>query len=94
MKHLVLLIGYNAKGRVVYTDRLTTYQYYDGEHVWDETESILKLNLVRLIGEIYDGDGNVSQSFETRFSAETGLHIGGKTVWSDGTVTNDGLAAG
>ena len=87
MKNTALLIGYNTDGQVVYMERLTTYQFYDGEQVWDRDEAVRDLNLVRLIGELYDDDGNVYQSFETRFCAETGDFVSSKSFHRDGTIT-------
>ena len=82
----VRMIGYNSQGQVVYTDCLDTGDFYDGEHVWDRTEFILRLNLVKVIGEKFDTDGTVSETWETAFSAATGEYIGSIATDSDGTI--------
>ena len=86
----VRMIGYNSLGQVVYTDCLDTGDFYDGEHVWDRTESILRLNLVKVIGEKFDTDGTVSETWETAFSAEAGEYIGNIATDSDGTIKRRG----
>lgn len=90
MRDKVRMIGYNAKGQVVYTDSLETGDYYDSEHVWDQRESILGLNLVKVVGEKFDTEGNISETWETAFSAETGEYIGSMVIYSDGTMKRDG----
>ena len=84
------MIGYNSQGRVVYTDCLDTGDFYDGEHVWERTESILRLNLVQVIGEKFDADGNVSETWKTAFSAETRDCLGSVVTYSDGTAKRHG----
>ncbi len=44
MRDKARMIGYNARGQVVYTESLERGDYDDGEHVWDRRESILGLN--------------------------------------------------
>ena len=90
MRDKVRIIGYNAKGRVVYTDCLDTDAYCDGEHVWDRTESILCLNLVKVVGEKFDVDDNISETWETAFSAETGEYPGSIGTYSDGATKRHG----
>lgn len=83
------MIGYNARGEVVYSDCVSGGDFYDCEHVWDKTEAILSLGLVRVAGEKFDDAGNVEQSWETTFS-ETGEYVGSRTTQADGKVVRHG----
>ena len=91
MKNKVRMMGYDGEGRIVYSDSLDTGDYYDGEHVWDRSDSILALGLVRVVGEKFDADGKIFQSWETAFSGETGEYIGSIGKLDDGTVKRDGI---
>ncbi len=91
MKDVADLVGYNAKGKIVYKETISIHDYYDGEHPWDDTEQILKLGLTRFHGKLYEADGSVYQEFETAFSQETGKYIGSKATHADGTVNADGI---
>ena len=86
----VRMIGYNSQGQVVYTDCLDTDAHYDGEHVWNRTESILRLNLVKVIGEKFDTDDTVAETWETAFFAETGEYLGSIATYSNGTTKRHG----
>lgn len=85
------LVGYNAEGAVVYEETLDIGDYYDSEHVWDNTEGILELGIVRVTGILYEDDGTIMQEFTTCFSAETGLYIGSTAKHADGTIQTDGI---
>jgi|GEM_PF-3950001 len=87
------LIGYNQFDDVVFSERLSLYDYYDGEHVWDSSEGILKLAMVKMVGTLYDSTGKITQQFESAFSPETGIYVGGRATYDDGTTQCDGTYA-
>lgn len=91
MKDVAELVGYNAKGEVVYKETISIHDYYDGEHPWDDTKQIQELGLTRVHGKLYEGDGSMFQEFETAFSADTGEYIGSKATHADGTVNAEGI---
>jgi hypothetical protein len=80
------LIGYNQFDDIVYSERLSLCDYYDGEHIWDSSEGILKLRMARMVGKLYDATGKMFQEFESAYSVETGRCIGGRTKFDDGTT--------
>ena len=84
------LIGYNQFDDIVYSERLSLYEYYDGEHVWDSSNGILKLRMVKMLGKLYDPCGKIYQEFESEYCPETGRCIGGRTTFDDGTVRAHG----
>ena len=87
------LIGYNQFDDIVYSERLSLYDYYDGEHVWDSSEGVLKLAMVKMVGTLYDSAGKITQEFESAFSPETGIYVGGRATHDDGTTRSDGTYA-
>ena len=84
------LIGYNQFDDIVYSNRLSLYDYYSGEHVWDSPDGVLKLGLVKIIGTLFDDGGHITQEFESAFSTATGIYIGGRATHDDGTTRSDG----
>jgi hypothetical protein len=87
------LIGYNQFDDIVYAERLSLYDYYDGLHVWDSSEGVLKLRMVKMVGTLYDARGMITQEFETAFSPDTGVGIGSRATHEDGTTLADGVYA-
>lgn len=61
MKNAAELIGYNAKGEIVYQGTISIHDYYDGDHPWDDTKQILALGLTRVHGKLYEEDKSVFQ---------------------------------
>ncbi len=87
------LIGYNQFDDIVYSVRISLYDYYDGEHPWDSNEGVMKLKMVRMSGQLFDLHGKLIQEFETNFSPENGTNIGGWIKHEDGTEQRDGICA-
>ncbi len=88
-----ILIGFDPDGRCVYSEILDIHDYYDGEHVWDEAEQIIRLNLRRMKGYLFDSDGVLDQEFESIFDLSTGIYASGHARFADGTVRYDGPVA-
>ena len=72
LKDVAELIGYNIQDEVVYHEIVSIHDYYDGEHLWDNTKQILEIGLVRVHGKLYESDGTIFQEFETAFAEGTG----------------------
>jgi len=87
------LIGYNQFDDIVYSVRLSLYDYYDGEHPWDTTEGVLALKMVKMTGQLFDARGNMTQEFESVFSPDDGKYIGGWAKHDDGTERRDGVCS-
>lgn len=87
------LIGYNQFDDIVYSVRLSLYDYYDGEHPWDTPEGVLALRMVKMTGQLFDACGNMTQEFESLFSPDDGKYIGGWAKHDDGTERRDGVCS-
>jgi hypothetical protein len=86
VKGKAILIGYDRKGKCVYSDILELSDYYDGEHVWDRSSSVKKLGLVKLRGFLFDSKGGLDQEFENTFDLRTGTMKARHVRHADGTV--------
>jgi hypothetical protein len=84
-----VLIGYDPEGNCVYSDIIDLSDYYDGEHVWDESEPVKRLRLQKMRGFLFDDDGVLAQEFESVFDLNTGIYNTGFARFADGTVRND-----
>jgi hypothetical protein len=93
LRSVALLVGYDAKGGIVYDETLSLDEYWDEAHVWDRWDAIKELGMVRLTGRLYASDGHLLQTFENAYSPETGAYIGGKIWHDDGQVFTDGVFA-
>jgi hypothetical protein len=91
IKATAVITGYDKSGELVYSDQISLDNYYDGEHVWDFPDDIIKIGMVKMQGKIYNYDGNVEQEFETTFSEELGEYLGSEVRLDDGTINKDGI---
>src|SRR5262245_58620755 len=89
IKSTAVLIGYNPNGQCVYSDILDLSDYYDMEHVWDNSASVKRLRLQRIKGYLFDNDGNLDQEFESVFDLSTGAYKSGRARYADGTEQVD-----
>jgi hypothetical protein len=87
LKDTAVLIGTTPDGHCSYSAQMELGEYWDGEHPWDSSESIVKLRLARLQGFLFGQDGQLLQQFETHFNVETGALESGWAVHEDGTRT-------
>jgi hypothetical protein len=85
-----ILVGFDAENRCVYSESLSLFDYYEGEHVWDDDESVRRLKLRKLKGYLFDFSGILEQEFETRFDADTGEYSGEHVRFADGTTRTNG----
>lgn len=72
IKSTAILIGYDINDRCVYSDILDVSDYYDGEHVWDDSRAIKRLKLRRVKEYIFNPKGELDQESETYFDPSTG----------------------
>jgi hypothetical protein len=86
IKDVVVLVGQNPRGELVYSDSLTWHEYYDNDHIWDNPETIAKNGMTRLRGMLFDNRGNLSQEFDNKYS-KNGKLIGGWVRHKDGVIT-------
>jgi len=91
LPYVARLIGYNAAEVIVYDEEISLDDYYDGEHIWDDSESTKRLGMVKLVGKLYGDAGNIFQEFESAFSPDSGDYIGGRASHDDGQVFTDGI---
>jgi len=88
IKNKAIIIGYDKKETVVYSAIISVNKYYDGDHIWDNDDAVIRIQMARLTGLLFDDDGKMIQSFESMFDPKTGSHIGGQARHEDGTVTH------
>lgn len=88
IKDCVILIGYNPEGDCIYSDMRDIADYYDGEHVWDDSKKVIRLRLQKVKGYLFNFEGDLDQEFETIFNLETGMHESGHARFADGTIQN------
>lgn len=86
IKSKAVLIGYDQAGTCIYSDILDVSDYYDGEHIWDNSEKVKTLKLQKLRGFIFSPKGILDQEFESTFDLSTGIYKGGFARFADGTV--------
>ena len=79
LKDIVLMVGYNAKGKCVYTAFMSVHRYYDGSHPWDDDKQVKALSLRTVHGYIFGDKGELVQEFESVFSLRAGVYEKG---WS------------
>ena len=60
------------------------------EHVWDSSEGVKSVAMVKLVGKLFNDVGSVYQEFESAFSPDRGDYIGGRIAFDDGRVCTDG----
>ena len=70
-------MGYNPRGKCVYSDILELSDYYDHEHVWDRSGPIKRLKLQRVRGFLFDSKGVLFAEFESVFDLRTGKYKSG-----------------
>jgi hypothetical protein len=86
-RHLARLAAYDADGNLVLQEELPLGIYYEELHDLIDSEEFRRDHGVeRLVGELYDDDGNLFQQIENTY-AETGELRHGRIVHGDGTVT-------
>ncbi len=90
IKSTAVLIGYDSTGSCVYSEIIDIHDYYDGEHVWDDSERILQLKLHRVRGYLFNSKGVLDQEFTSIFDNKSGAYLGGHTRYADGTERRDG----
>ena len=49
LAELAILEGFDTDGNVAYEETMSIHDYYDGGHLWDDQEQVLKLGLVRVL---------------------------------------------
>lgn len=86
IKDKAILIGYDPKGKCVYSEILGFLDYYEGLHVWDYGKGIKKLRMKKLKGYLFDSNGILSQEFESNFDLRSGRFKSGYARFADGTV--------
>ena len=89
IKGKAVLIGYDPEGKCVYSDILDLPDYYDGDHVWDRGEPVMKLRLHKVVGFLFDSEGILDQEFESIFDLKTGSYKSGFARFADGSVRLD-----
>ena len=86
-RHLARLAAYDANGELVMREELPLGLYYEELHdLVDSEEFRRERGVERLVGELYDDDGNLFQQIENRYAA-TGELSHSRIRHADGTVT-------
>jgi hypothetical protein len=89
IRSTAILIGYDPKGKCVYSEALDLSDYYDSLHVWDKGENVKKMRLQRMKGYLFNSEGVLNQEFESIFDLKTGAYKTGNARFADGTVRKD-----
>jgi hypothetical protein len=89
IKSKAVIIGYDSDGKCVYSEILDLSDYYDGEHVWDKSRSVKRLQLLKVRGFLFDSKGALDQEFESVFDLSTGIYKSGFRRFADGVVHQD-----
>ena len=93
LKDVAQLRGYDAAGVEVYSATLERSDYWDGEHLWDCYAKIRAIGMVKLVGKLFDENGQLYEEFENAYSPETGQLVGSKIIRADGTKNAFGTLA-
>ena len=80
------MIGYNPKGKCIYSATMTVGKYYDGDHPWDDDKQIKSLSLRTVHGYMFGDKGQLEQEFETRFNLRSGAFENGWVRDENGKV--------
>lgn len=83
------VIGYTDAGVVVFDRTMPLLDYFEEDHEWETAAYKKKNGVVKVVGDLFDSDGIRVEHFEIKFSPQTGKYAGGRTEFSDGTVTED-----
>jgi hypothetical protein len=67
-----ILYGFGSNGLIVHSQILDIHEYYDGEQVFDSWDSIRAAGIVRLVGILFDGKGNITAEFEQTYDEKSG----------------------
>ncbi len=78
IKDKAILYAFNKERLVVYSQILDLDAYYDGGHILDSGERLKAIGIVRLVGTLFDREGNLFQEFENTYDESTGCLIGSK----------------
>lgn len=87
LKDIAVLIGTTPEGQCAYSAQMELGDYWDGEHPWDKSASIVALRMARLQGFLFGQDGQLLQQFESHFNVESGALVSAWAVHDDGTRT-------
>lgn len=86
-RHVARLSAYDAEGNLVVHEELPLGVYYEELHdLIDSEEFRRERGVVRLVGELYDDDGNLFQQIENTYTGSGELKHS-RIVHGDGTVT-------
>lgn len=89
IRSTAILIGYDSDGHCIYSDILDLSEYYDGEHIWDQSAAVKRLKLKKVKGFLFDSNGSLDQEFESTFDLTTGVYKSGYARYADGTLRED-----
>jgi hypothetical protein len=79
MKEIIskaILYGFGKDGLIVHSQILDLDEYYDANQVFDSWDSIKAAGILRLVGILFDGGGNITREFEQTYDEETGEMTG------------------
>ena len=83
IKSKAILYAFDKARLIAYSQLLDLGEYYNGEHVWDTAERIRATGIVRLVGTLFDNDGNLLQQFEVTYDEGTGDRLESKATHAD-----------
>jgi hypothetical protein len=67
-----ILYGFGKDGSIVHSQILDLDQYYDAKQVFDSWDGIKAAGILRLVGILFDGNGNITREFEQTYDEQTG----------------------
>jgi hypothetical protein len=81
MKEIIskaILYGFGKDGFIVHSQILDLHDYYDANQVFDSWDRIKAAGILRMVGILFDGSGNITREFEQTYDEQTGEMTGTK----------------
>ena len=73
-----ILYAFGKDGLIVHSQILDLHQFYDSGQIFDSWDKIQAAGILRLVGILFDGDGNITKEFEQTYDEQTGKLTGSR----------------
>ena len=72
IKSKAILYGFGKDGLIVHSQILDLHQFYDSKQIFDSSDSVKAAGILRLVGILFDGSGDITREFEQTYDEQTG----------------------